>query len=358
MLILFVGLGFVAGLYVLGNIQDERRAKKASQEARERSALFEKEKAEKLKNLRVDYVDVEKCGLLISIKWSKSGALFYNLEGKRVSDIPRSKRELAKHFDCYLGQLLDSGKWEPVRRSDVEPRLQDAQFIKKHVCDLISSDEVRKRQAAKRGAKAQAKRKREGNHNFLISATSSELHAIHPEAVLNISRVRDIPVFEKERLRITYTVVDGVLDGTFTVTHEELGFVLLSAHFVRGEIHGQAERRGWDFKLEKHGPLRSRWLSQSKRKPSEKIVLESRLNFRESYVGGCLVSRMQPHWILLKRGTGVWSYEFLQEDRVAGEIAQRIESFMRGDKKAFTMNRKLDLSQAVRSTRLGDIASE
>lgn len=322
----FIGLGLVAGLLILGNILEERRAM-ANQKAQEKAEI------EKMKNLRVRYVDVDKCGLLISNMWSNSDAHFYNLEGKRVSNIPESKRRLAKYFDCYLGQLLDSGTWVPVRRSDVEPRLQDAQFIKKHVCELISPYEVRRK----------LKRKREGSHKVVLTK-STWFFAMHPDALVQRAFQSQEGIswhFAEEKLRIAYTIIDGVLEGDFSVTHQQLGIVLLSAQFVGGEIHGQAERRGYDF--------RDNFYSLRNKVSAPNSPFLERLICRESYVRGCLVSRMEPQRRKLGHAAGVWSYEFLQEDRVAGEIAQFIELFMRGVEDDFDGLNSFDLSQAVAS---------
>lgn len=326
----FIGLGLVAGLATLGTILEERRAM-ANQEAQEKAEI------EKMKKLRVRYVDVEKCGLLISNMWSNSDAHFYNLEGKRVSNIPQSKRRLAKYFDCYLGQLLDSGTWEPVRRSDVEPRLQDAQFIKKHVCELISPYEVQRK----------FKRKREGSHKVVLTK-STWFFARHPDAQRFLAGryLQSLEIisshFAEEKLRIAYTIIDGVLEGDFSVTHQQLGIVLLSAQFVGGEIHGQAERRGCDF--------RDNFYSLRNKVSAPNSPFLERVICRENYVRGCLVSRIEPQKRKLGHAAGVWSYEFLQEDRVEGEIAQFIELFMRGDKDDFDgWKHHFDLSQAVAS---------
>ena len=374
-----VGLCVICGLFLVAYALDKHSERKDRQFLEEEAAIAAKRRAEKLRNLHVNYVDVNACGLLISVGGDEQEPLFENLSGKRVPHIPQvssipqgkivSALLVALHFDCYLGQMLDSGKWEPVRRGDVEPRLEDADFIAKHSCNPLTHDEIRERQRGK-----------EGVHNVSISESNTAIRVIHPFSFVTALQ-NGLFAYYDGQLKVSYNIVHGVLDGSFTVTHEELGFALLTAQFIGGKIHGEAVRRGLEFRQEQEqGGLESRRLKSPGRPENSRHarnltndrlswVLWDSLVTCETYDEGRLVGLVKPKLksqplvnrplgraqVLSKdvaRGRNAdvnfETHAFLKEDNLSGEVLQRIESFMRGDKKAFTLSHEVDLSRAIR----------
>ena len=81
------------------------------------------------------YYSVDEVTTIIQPRISKKGIVtFYDLAGNRVPGIPKTPKEKALQWKCFLGKktFKKVQRWVPVNASHVEPHLKNLEFINAH----------------------------------------------------------------------------------------------------------------------------------------------------------------------------------------------------------------------------------
>ena len=87
------------------------------------------------KNKPIEYSPIDEVSIIISPRVSPKGIVtFYDLAGNRVPGIPKTPKEKALQWKCFLGKktFKKVQRWVPVNASHVEPHLNDLDFINAH----------------------------------------------------------------------------------------------------------------------------------------------------------------------------------------------------------------------------------
>lgn len=87
------------------------------------------------KNKPIEYFPIDEVSIIISPRVSPKGIVtFYDLAGNRVPGIPKTPKEKALQWKCFLGKktFKKVQRWVPVNASHVEPYLNDLDFINAH----------------------------------------------------------------------------------------------------------------------------------------------------------------------------------------------------------------------------------
>jgi len=88
------------------------------------------------KETKINYVSVNEVSVIIKPKIQKSDGkiFFYDLNGNRVSKIPKGKRDISVEYNCYLGlkKYNNTERWEPIKSNDLQQFLNDKEFILNH----------------------------------------------------------------------------------------------------------------------------------------------------------------------------------------------------------------------------------
>ena len=106
-------------------IQDSKR--RQQQKSTKRQIATEKK--------AIDYFPIDEVSIIISPRVSPKGIVtFYDLAGNRVPGIPKTPKEKALQWKCFLGKktFKKVQRWVPVNASHVEPHLNDLDFINAH----------------------------------------------------------------------------------------------------------------------------------------------------------------------------------------------------------------------------------
>ena len=88
------------------------------------------------KETKINYVSLNEVSVIIKPKIQKSDGkiFFYDLNGDRVSKIPKGKRDISMENNCYLGlkKYNKTERWEPIKPDEVEKSINDDKFILNH----------------------------------------------------------------------------------------------------------------------------------------------------------------------------------------------------------------------------------
>tara|TARA_B110000902_G_scaffold226852_1_gene265743 strand:+ start:185 stop:889 length:705 start_codon:yes stop_codon:yes gene_type:complete len=85
---------------------------------------FKKPKKQQKNKLKkeIKFAKISECFIIIKPKVSDKGIVtFYDLEGNRVTSIPKYKRDIAVENKCFLGlkKFKSSERWVPIKPSDI-----------------------------------------------------------------------------------------------------------------------------------------------------------------------------------------------------------------------------------------------
>ena len=99
------------------------------------SDYYEKQRNEYLDSLKnPKYFKIEEVSIIVKPEDKDGKTFFYDLCGNRVTKISRKPKDTSIVNDCYLGlkKFKNSERWVPIKSEDVDERLSDKEFIKKH----------------------------------------------------------------------------------------------------------------------------------------------------------------------------------------------------------------------------------